>query len=509
MPHTQPSRGFPPPKNLDGELSDLLGELADYPLEYALAAYPWGEPGPLEPFDGPDTWQGGFLKEWGEEIRQRGFEGSAPVEPIRGSVVSGRGVGKTGLVGMVTDFITSTRPRCKGTVTAGTGPQLETRTWPEIVKWKKRGLTGHWFSVNSGRGSLRMRHIADPENWRVDGLQWQKHNPDSFAGQHAVDSVGFYIFDEASSVAANIIEAADSGMTDGEPMMFMFGNGRRNSGSFFESHNRRRDRFHIRMQVDGRKARLTNKAEIEKDIEEYGEDSDRIRIEVLGRFPRQSSAQFISSALVAEAMRRRPSPNLTDPVIIGCDVAWEGDDRSVIRIRQGLDAHSRLPERYQGKDPMFVAARLADLQRQLRPDAIFVDMTGIGAGVVARLDQLNIPCTGVHNGAKSPDPVYHRQGDYMWGMMNEWLKAGGGIEGDEDLETELTAREYTYDNKNAYTLEKKKDLKARGEASPDDADALALTFAMPVGPRMIRTTEAVARGELPSFVVGVDANPLL
>ena len=81
------------------------------------------------------------MREWGEEIRARNFDGHTPVMPVRTSVVSGHGVGKSALTAWIADFITSTRPHSKGIVTANTAPQLETKTWAEIVKWKRRGLT--------------------------------------------------------------------------------------------------------------------------------------------------------------------------------------------------------------------------------------------------------------------------------------------------------------------------------------------------------------------------------
>lgn len=501
-----------PAARYEAELADLLGELADDPYGFVMASYPWSDPGPLEPWDGPDDWQSDFLKRWSREIRARSFDpmSGASVSAIMASVVSGRGPGKTALVGWIADFISSTRPMSKGTVTANTGPQLETKTWPEIVKWKRLGLTPHWFKITSGRGHMKMAHKAYPEEWRLDGMQWQENKPDAFTGQHAATSTGYYIFDEASGIPSSIIHNAEDGMTDGEPMLFMFGNGQRRSGPFFESHHARRNRFHIRMQIDSRTARMTNKEKIEADIAEFGVESDRVKIQIRGMFPNQSAAQFIPADVVRAAMTRRPSANITDPLIIGCDVAWQGGDSSVIRIRQGLDAHSFPKEKYDGNDPMFIAGRLADLNARLRPDAIFVDMTGIGAGVVARCMQLEMDNVhGVNFGGKSPAKTCRRMKDYMMFEVREWLNAGGGLEDDADLESELTAREFTYDTNNAYDLESKQDLKDRGEPSPDDADALGLTFAMRVGPRSIRTAEAVARGEVPSGVVGIDADPTI
>src|SRR4051794_13181064 len=71
--------------------------------------FPWGE-GELAPYTGPDTWQEGFLREWGEEIRRRRFDGVHPVEPIRFATSSGHGIGKTTVVAWIAAFLLSTRP---------------------------------------------------------------------------------------------------------------------------------------------------------------------------------------------------------------------------------------------------------------------------------------------------------------------------------------------------------------------------------------------------------------
>jgi hypothetical protein len=70
----------------------------------------------------------------------------------------------------------------------------------------------------------------------------------------------------------------------------------------------------------------------------------------------------------------------------------------------------------------------------------------------------------------------------MWGAMRAWL-AGGMIPDDRELLADLTGVEYGYalrEGRDAIILEKKEDMKKRGLASPDLADALALTFAYPV-----------------------------
>jgi hypothetical protein len=62
--------------------------------------------------------------------------------------------------------------------------------------------------------------------------------------------------------------------------------------------------------------------------------------------------------------------------------------------------------------------------------------------------------------------------------MSDWLTAGAEIPDDPELDTDLTNLQYGYSSKSQIQLEKKEDLKARGLASPDLGDMLAMTFAV-------------------------------
>lgn len=466
---------------------DMGGFFAD-PLGFVRYAYPWGKPGTiLENDEGPREWQAAYLRELGEEIRARGFNGATAVEPIQDATSSGHGIGKSALTAMLVDFIISTRPFCKGVVTANTSTQLETKTWAEIVKWTKLCITGHWFHVNTGRGAMRITHKQHPEAWRVDAQTCRKENSEAFAGLHAANSTPFYIFDEGSAIEDVIWEVASGGLTDGEPMWFVFGNPTRNSGRFRECFGRQAHRWKTR-QIDSREVEGTNKELFKQWSEDYGEDSDFVRVRVKGQFPRASSTQFIPTDLVTEARRRDAVSTRFDPLVMGVDVARFGDDQSVIRIRQGRDARSWPAEKFRNMDTMDLASRVANKVREfaaqgIRVAAIFVDGGGVGGGVVDRLRQLGVDNVfEVNFGGKAADPRYALKGDEMWGEMREWLKHGGAIDDDNELEDQLIAREYGLNAENRIKLEKKDDMKKRGLMSPDDADALALTFAMPVSP---------------------------
>jgi hypothetical protein len=145
------------------------------------------------------------------------------------AVASGHGVGKSTVSAWITDWIMSTRARAKGTITANTFQQLSTRTWAQLTQWTKLCFTSRWFTLTIDQ----MYYRNAREAWFVSAQSCKEENSEAFAGQHAADSTSFYIFDEASGVSDKIFEVAEGGLTDGEPMIFLFGNPTRAEGKFF------------------------------------------------------------------------------------------------------------------------------------------------------------------------------------------------------------------------------------------------------------------------------------
>lgn len=475
-------------QTLHDELADFVAQFYDDPLGYVLAVYPWGEPdGPLKDFDGPDTWQRECLTWLGEQVQARAFDGSHAVEPIRCAVSSGHGIGKSTLQAWLVDWITSTRPYCRGTVTANTSTQLDTKTWAAILYWKKLSLTAPWFEINSQR--LYFKGMR--ESWFVAPQSCKEENSEAFAGQHAANSTSFYVFDEDSAVPDKIHEVAQGGLTDGEPMWFLFGNPTRSSGAFFRAcFGADKHRWKV-YTVDSRSSRFTNKQQIAEWVADYGEDSDFVRVRVRGLPPRASDAQFIGQDVVSKAQIRDAFVMPDDPLIAGLDVARGGGDECVIRFRRGLDARSIPPVRMTGeqaRDSMRLVSVAADVLRKTydgqKVRALFVDATGgsVGGPVADRLRQLGFE--NVHDvqfAGDSPDPTLANMRAYMWDRMRTWL-ARGAIDRSADLEMDLVGPGYHHDKGDRLVLEAKDSMKKRGLSSPDDADALALTFAQDVAP---------------------------
>lgn len=208
--------------------------------------------------------------------------------------------------------------------------------------------------------------------------------------------------------------------------------------------------------------------------------------EYLCDFNASAEDQLISlSDSNAAANREYPDKDFMDaPKILGVDPARFGDDRSVIIRRQGLKASDIVM--FRGLDNMQLAARVAQICQDWDPDAVFIDSGG-GAGVLDRLRQLDYDPVEVPFGGRAIlEQQFVNRRTEMWWNMKEWIEAGGWIPSDPILRQELSTPTYWFDAQGRKVLESKDEIKKRlqGGASPDIADALALTFAYPVGKRL-------------------------
>lgn len=467
-------------------LAEEVSKFYADPLGFVLFAYPWGEPGtPLESESGPDENQREFLQSLGEEVAQRKFDGSEPVMPIKMSETSGHGTGKSAMGAWIADWIISTRPHSIGTVTAGTFTQLEDRTWAAIRWWTKLCITGHWFDVQA----RSIHHKRYRETWKVVAQTCKEENAQSFAGQHAKQSTSWYLFDEASEVPDKIWETADGGLTDGEPMFFAWGQPVRNTGEFYRvCFGDKKDRWNTR-RVDSRKSRFTNKQLIQQWIDDYGIDSDFVKVRILGLPPSASELQYIDKGRIDLARKRAAVALPDDPLVAGFDVSGGGKAWNVIRFRRGLDGNPGIePIRIPGeKDPDrsqrvgICAELLSDKRPGRQLAALFVD-AAFGAAIVVRLQALGFTNVfEVNFGAPSPDPHCLNMRAYMWMKAKEHMLLGS-IADDDELCSQLALPGYHINNSGKLVIESKQDIQERGEHSPDDADAFCLTFARNVAP---------------------------
>lgn len=455
-----------------------IAEFLHNPLGYVMYAFPWGEEGTeLADMQGPEDWQRDTLMDIGNALKN-----GESLEPILESIASGHGIGKSALVAWVIMWGLSTMTDTKMVITANTENQLKTKTWAELAKWHRLALNSHWFKYTAT--AIFSRFKQHEKTWRADMIPWSEHKTEAFAGLHNKGKRIIVIFDEASAIPDVIWEVTEGALTDEdtEIIWLVCGNPTRNTGRFHACFNKFRHRWK-HMQVDSRTVSLTNKKQIGKWEVDYGDDSDFFRVRVKGQFPTASSNQLIPSDVV-EAARGRHIKEANynfAAVIIGLDRAWSGDTTR-IWLRQG-NFSKRLATFNKGEDDIVVAGHLARLEDEYKADAVLMDF-GYATGIFSAGKQMKRKWQMIAFGGASPDPQYANMRMYMWAMMRDWLKEGGCIPDDDRIVTDLISPE-AYEvvlGKNAgkMIMESKKDLLKRGIDSPDDGDALAVTFAISV-----------------------------
>jgi hypothetical protein len=371
-----------------------------------------------------------------------------------------------------------------GVVTAGTESQLRTRLWSEIAKWHAKlpaGLRSQYELT-----ATALFNKQSEKTWRIDARPWTERNREAWSGLHNYRSRVLVIYDECSMIPEPIWRSTISMLSDAETEIIwcVFGNPTRTDGVFptlFPPGDF--SRMWWSKNVDSRAVTLTDKAAIQEKLDYYGADSNYARSHVYGRFPLASANSLIPTDRVEmAAVRRDVVADAASAIIMGVDVAsGTSADISVVAIRQGLDARSLGGQhKFPGVDPNELCYKVANIASQINPAAIFVDATGVGAGVAARLRELGYPAHPVMLGSRAPegDMRCANLRAYCWTTMGAWLRVGA-IVNDAELKAQICAPWYS-ETERGVVIEKKEHLRDRGIGSPDCADALSLTFAYPV-----------------------------
>ena len=474
-------------------LAKLVGFYRYRPTLYVEDMFPWGRKGtPLAHHTGPRKWQREFFEEVEQHALQMEQTDKTAWSTLRKAIASGRGVGKSSGFGMLSCWFMDCHPGASIRVTASTETQLRTITMPELKKWRALSLTSsHWeHSGLKVYPSKRYANIItqalsiDTSMHAVAGYPWSEENPDGFAGAH--NAHGFMLLmDEASAIPRSIFSVATGFFTEViKPRYWLcFSNPRRVDGAFFDTFANPLWRT---SNLNGRDVEGVDQAVYDDIAATYGENSTEYRVEVLGQFPTSGSDSFFNAEELAKAITRTPPMDRTAPLILGVDVARFGEDQTVLRLRRGKDAQTIPPIKMSQANTMAVANRVAETITQYQPDAVFVDVGGVGGGVFDRLHQLGYRQVVPVDFGSSAGVEKHRfknKRGAMYGALREWVYSGGCI--DPDVADEARQIKYAYDSgtETAIKIESKKDMKKRGLRSPDELDALAITFAEPVAKR--------------------------
>ena len=392
------------------------------------------------------------------------------------SIRSGHGTGKSTAASWAMLWYFLMHYPNKVVVTAPTSSQLFDALFAEMKRWINE-LPDAFKEVLNVK-SDRVEHTAAPSEMFISARTSRAETPEALAGVHSEHVM--LIVDEASGVPEQVFEAAAGSMSGHNATTIMLSNPTRSSGTFFESQNRLADSWWTRRWscID---SPLVSDEFIEEMKLRYGEESNAFRIRVLGEFPQADDDTIIPFHLVETATHRDIEGDSDLPSVWGLDVSRFGNDKTALCKRQG----SVVTEirSWAGLDLMQTVGRVvAEYEALLpskQPREILVDSIGLGSGVVDRLRELGLPVRGI-NVAEAPSMggTYLNLRSELWFKTKAWFEDRAcKLPKDDQLVAELTGIRYSFTSSGKMKAESKDEMRKRGLASPDLADALCLTMA--------------------------------
>ena len=412
----------------------------------------------------PDPWQADLLDAIASGER-------------RISVRSGHGVGKSTVVSWAAIWYILTRFHTKIVLTAPTSAQLYDALFAEIKRWIKELPQPLQDLLDAKAERIELR--ASPTENFISARTSRAEQPEALQGIHAEHVM--LIADEASGVPEQVFEAAAGSMSGHSAVTILLGNPVRSSGFFYATHTRLANQWWTR-KVSCTDSSRVSKEYVEEMAIRYGEESNAYRIRVLGEFPKSDDDTVIPMDLLDSAKQRDVVGSKVAPMIWGLDVARFGSDSSTLCKRKGNEVTESI-RRWRNLDLMqltgAVVAEWEALEEPDRPQEILVDSIGLGAGVVDRLRELNLPARGI-NVSESPamGTTYRNLRAELWYKAKAWLERRDcRLPQDEQLITELATVRYKFTSNGKLQIEAKEDIRKRGLPSPDLADAFVLTFA--------------------------------
>lgn len=392
------------------------------------------------------------------------------------AIRSGHGVGKTTVLAWCVICHILTRFPQKTVCTAPTSSQLFDALASEVKAWMKKLPLALQDLLEIQVDQIRLK--AAPEESFIAFRTSKPETPEAMAGVHSANVL--LVPDEASGIPDPVFESAAGSMSGENATTLLAGNPVRTSGLFFDAFHKLRDKwltFHISCVGHPR----ISPDFIDDMKRRYTEDSNAYRVRVLGEFPTGDDDTVIPFQLVEASLKRDVTPIHVRP-IWGVDAARFGNDASALCKRKG-NALAEKTEIRKGYDTMqvvgWVKGQWDVTLPSDRPSEIIVDSIGIGAGVCDRLAELGLPARGVNvSESAAMSEQYINLRAELWFKGAEWFgKKDCNLLGDEALAGELVQPRFKYASNGKRQVESKDDMKKRGVASPNRADAFLLTLA--------------------------------
>lgn len=408
--------------------------------------------------------------------------------PLRISIVSGHGIGKSMILSILILWFLFVHPEAQIACTSPGKEQLYDVLWKELKKWIDRAYPsiGQMYEWESSH--IRMKE--SPQTWFARAKTASKENTEALAGVHA-DWVMMAI-DEASGVDEQIFETMEGSLTSGNILVFLISNGTRANGYFFDTHHKDSQRWQNYSFSSLDSPRVDTKY-VNSIIEKYGMDSIQYAIRVLGQFPKEDGMDDSGYVPLLKAMDIRTQPDFGNMIsfpsdsILGVDPAGDGDDKTSWVIRDNFKAKKLCEELKSTSKTIAEKTLTLMLEYHIQPYNVIVDAFGTGMDVgkeiaIASKGQINV--TTVNTGDKcdrqEDKDVYLNKRAEIFYKAKVWLQTGGELVENGNFKEELTGIRYKRNLAGLIQIMPKIEMKKRyGLKSPNDADAFSLTFLVP------------------------------
>lgn len=425
----------------------------------------------------PDAWQRDALNAFGDPAKQR-ISMQACAGPGKSAVEAWLGW----------NFMTCYADRDQhpnGYAISITADNLKTGLWKELAVWYNRSeLLQRAFEMTSEMITSR----DHPRTWWLAARSYSKSadadaQGRTLSGLHAPFIL--YLMDETGDMHPAVLRSAEQGLSNCRwGKIVQAGNTTSQTGCLYLAASTQRHLWTvIAITADPDDPNRTPRVSADwarEQIALYGRENPWVMAYILGQFPSGGINQLLSVEEVTAAMGKhlREDEYSYAQKRVGVDVARFGDDRSVIFPRQGLASFTPIVLR--GMRTTDIAARVIMAKKDFGWETALVDDTGHwGHGVIDNLISMGAPATPVQfHSRQTFNPRYFNRRAEMWLDMAEWVKRGGALPNVPELVGELTSPTYGF-REGKIILEDKDHVKARIGRSPDLADALALTFAIP------------------------------